>query len=531
MQSSNAYSCGYRIAALRFTAIIAGCVFLGAGSALASTPNVVLVFADDMGFGDVSAYNADSKIQTPSLDALAREGIRLTDAHSASAVCTPSRYALLTGRYAWRTALKNGVLGGFSKPLIEEGRLTVAHLFRQSGYATGCFGKWHLGMDWDRPNRGDEEYGMRNNWEGVDFAKRIRNGPLSNGFDRFYGISASLDMPPYVFIEDDHVVDLPTSRLKHEDKGGRPGPASPGWKHKHVTGTIIDEAIEFIGDNRTNPFFAYIPLNSPHTPHAPSDAFVGASGLDIYGDFMVEVDYHIGRLVHAIDGLGLKDNTLLIVTSDNGPETNMFSRLQNSGHDSSGALLGAKRDNWEGGHRVPFIARWPGMIDEGSANSDPVCLVDLFATFADILGKSFPEEAGPDSVSFFPMLKGESSAYRADHGIIHHSSLGAFAIRRGDWKLLLHAGSGGNVYGARANSRRAAAYKGTLENRLFDTGERQLYNLRLDIGETQNLAAERPEIVLELTNLARQYILDGRSTPGSTQEFVSDEWEQIDWAN
>ncbi len=496
----------------------------------AERPNVVLIFADDMGFGDVSAYNADSKIQTPNLDRLASEGIRLTDAHSASGVCTPSRYALLTGRYAWRTALKRGVLGGFSKPLIEAGRMTLGHLFRQNGYATGCFGKWHLGLDWTRPSRDDEEYSMRNSWDGVEFGKPIANGPTTLGFDTFFGISASLDMPPYVFIEDDQVTELPTSMLAFEDKGGRPGPASPGWRHKYVTAAFVDKAIEFIGANRENPFFAYVPLNSPHTPHAPGDAFVGASGLDVYGDFMVEVDYHIGRVVQAIDDLGLADNTLLIVTSDNGPETNMFPRLQKTGHDSSGLLLGAKRDNWEGGHRVPFIARWPRVIKRGSANSDPICLVDFMATFADILDTDLPDDVGGDSVTILPLLKGGDSSYRKDHAIVHHSSGGMFAIRRGDWKLLLHGGSGGNNYGSDANRNRAEAYKGTQEKRLYDTGERQLFNLRLDIAETNNLADVYPEIVTELTALAKRYVKEGRSTRGPRLDYVSGDWEQIDWA-
>ncbi|MGK0239858.1 MAG: arylsulfatase A [Candidatus Pelagisphaera sp.] len=495
----------------------------------ADTPNVVLIFADDLGFGDVSAYNADSKIQTPNLDKLASQGIRLADAHSASGVCTPSRYALLTGRYAWRTKLKNGVLGGFSEPLLAPDRMTLGHLFQRQGYATACVGKWHLGMEWNRPDRGDQEYDKRNSSEGVAFGQPIARGPTSSGFDYYFGISASLDMPPYVFIENESVTALPTSLLKHEDKGGREGPAVPGWRHKYVTPTIVDKTIAFIGDHREEPFFVYVPLNSPHTPHAPGDAFTGSSGLDVYGDFVVEVDYNIGRIMQAIDNLGLADDTLLIVTSDNGPETNMFGRLQNTGHDSSGALLGAKRDNWEGGHRVPFIARWPGQIRAGSMNSDPVCLVDFMATFAELLDVELPSEAGGDSVSLLPILRGGDADYREGHAIVHHSSGGLFAIRRGDWKLLLHAGSGGNAYGSKANKRRAADYAGTLEKRLFDTGDRQLYNLKLDLGETQNLAADFPEIVSRLTALAARYVLEGRSTLGPKLEYVSGDWKQIDW--
>ena len=491
-------------------------------------PNVVLIFADDLGFGDVSSYNPDSRIRTPNLDRLATEGIQMTDAHSASAVCTPSRYALLTGRYSWRTELKSGVLGGFSLPLIEPGRMTLGDLFKQRDYATACIGKWHLGMEWDRPHRGEQEYAMRQKWESVDFSNRIQKTPTSNGFDTFFGISASLDMPPYVFIENDRVVELPTSMLEFEDKGGRPGPASPGWRHKYVTGAIIDKTIEFISDHRNEPFFAYVPLNSPHTPHAPADAFKGTSGLDAYGDFVVEVDHHVGRVMQALSDLRLAENTLLIVTSDNGPETNMYDRLQQTGHDSSGLLLGSKRDNWEGGHRVPFIARWPGLIPAGAANSDLFCLVDLMATFADLLDLEVPEDQGADSVTALPLLKGENGDYRESHAIIHHSSGGRFAIRRGDWKLLLHSGSGGNNYSVKSG-RRAMAYAGTLEQRLFDTGDRQLYNLRLDMAESQNLASERPDMVAELTKLATEYVKNGRSTPGPRQDYVAGDLPQIEW--
>ena len=503
--------------------------YLALGQTMAR-PNVVLIFADDLGYGDVSCYNPDSRIRTPNLDRLASEGIQMTDAHSASAVCTPSRYALLTGRHSWRTELKSGVLGGFSLPLIEPGRKTLGDLFKQRGYATACIGKWHLGMEWDRPHRGDQEYAMRQKWDGVDFSKRIRRTPTSNGFDLFFGISASLDMPPYVFIENDRVVELPASMLEFEDKGGRPGPATKGWRHKYVMSAIIDKTIEFVGEYRNEPFFAYVPLNSPHTPHAPADAFVGTSGMDVYGDFVVEVDHHVGRVMQALSDLRLADNTLFIVTSDNGPETNMYERLQQTGHDSSGLLLGSKRDNWEGGHRVPFIARWPGVIRAGSGSSDPFCLVDLMATFADLLEVNLPESEGVDSVTALPLLKGESGAYRESHAIIHHSSGGRFAIRRGDWKLLLHSGSGGNNYSVKSG-RRAKAYAGTLEQRLFDSGHRQLYNMRLDMAESQNLATEHPEIVAELTSLATEYIKNGRSTPGSRQGYVAGDWPQIDWVD
>ena len=489
-------------------------------------PNVVLIFADDMGYGDVTCYDAESKIHTPNLDQLAKGGMRFTDAHSASAVCTPSRYALLTGRYAWRTGLKSGVLGGFSQPLIEKERMTVADLFQGKGYRTACIGKWHLGMDWGGGIRGEKGYNMRNNSEGIDFTKPIQNTAIVNGFNEYFGIAASLDMPPYVFIRNDRATEQPTSSLKEEDKGGRQGPAVPGWRHKHVMPTLTNEVISFIQRNEKSPFFVYMPLNAPHTPHAPGDAFVGTSKLDIYGDFMVEVDHHIGKVMDALDRLKLTDNTLVIVTSDNGPETNMYPRRSKFDHDSSSHFLGAKRDNWEGGHRVPFIARWPGVIAPGSTCDTPFCLVDMMATFAEMMSVELPKDQGVDSVSILPLMLGKGGDYRKAHAIIHHSSSGRFAIRNGDWKLLLHAGSGGNSYGA---GQRSSRYNGTIEQRSFDTANRQLYNMRTDPDETTNLIEIRPDVVSELTALAGEYVRQGRSTPGSHQKTDLQNWPQIDW--
>jgi arylsulfatase A len=333
-------------------------------------------------------------------------------------------------------------------------------------------------------------------------------------------------MPPYVFIRNDRVTAQPTSSLKEEDKGGRQGPAVPGWRHKHVMPTFTDEVISYIQRNKQSPFFVYMPLNAPHTPHAPGDAFVGKSKLDIYGDFMVEVDHHIGRVMDELDRLKLSDNTLVIVTSDNGPETNMYPRRSKFGHDSSSHFLGAKRDNWEGGHRVPFIARWPGVIAPGSKCDTPFSLVDMMATFAEIMSVETPKDQGVDSVSILPLMQGKNGDYRANHAIIHHSSNGRFAIRRGEWKLLLHAGSGGNGYGA---GKRSSRYNGTIEQKSFKTANRQLYNMRTDPDETTNLIEKRPEVVSELTALAGEYVRKGRSTPGPRQKTVLQSWPQLDW--
>ncbi|MEM8680767.1 MAG: arylsulfatase [Planctomycetota bacterium] len=492
-----------------------------------SPPNVVLILADDMGYGDVTCYDPKSQIQTPNLDRLASEGVRFTDAHTASGVCTPSRYALLTGRYAWRTRLKQGVFGGFSPPLIDADRLTLAELFRDAGFRTACVGKWHLGMDWPEASGAEPNGAASNDGTAIDFLQPITNGPLAHGFDRFFGISASLDMPPYVFISQDRVTEMPTSLHSREDKGGREGPAVPGWRHRRVLGRLGDETVAFIEAHADVPFFAYMPLNAPHTPHAPSADFQGKSGLDTYGDFMVEVDYTIGRVLSTLDRLNLTDNTLIIVTSDNGPEVNMFPRLRKTGHDSSSHWLGCKRDNWEGGHRVPFLVRWPGVVKPESVCESPIGLVDCLATFAELLETDLSESQAVDSVSFLPLMRGDSSAYRDNHALIHHSSSGRFAIRLGKWKLLLHPGSGGNAYG---NPGRAKLFAGTPEFAAAAVGRPQLYDLSTDPDETQNVAGEHPDVVQHLTQLAAGYIRRGRSTPGPEMAQVQNaDWKQLDW--
>ncbi len=496
----------------------------------AERPNVVLIFADDMGYGDVSAYSPESRIKTPKLDRLVSEGMMFTDAHTASAVCTPSRYSLLTGRYAWRTRLKSGVLNGYSPPLIEQGRKTLASLLKQQGYTTGIIGKWHLGMNWFNKDGKQLIPARKHHAPDADYGHPLDATPTSNGFDYYYGISASLDMPPYVWIENDRVVTPPKPGYKVE--GGRAGPAADGWQHKDVLPTIADKTIEFIRDNKKGPFFAYVPLNAPHTPHAPNEQFIGSSGLDVYGDFMVEVDHTIGRIIDAVDRMGLKDNTLIIVTSDNGPETNMYSRRQRTGHDSSSYFLGAKRDNWEGGHRVPFVVRWPDKVKAGQVNRQPIGTVDIFATLAEMTGQKIKPTEAEDSFSFYGLIRGQSDEdKRAQHAWIYHSSGGHFAIRQGDWKLLLHSGSGGNGYGAKQGKHKKR-FAGTPEAHAYaESKGLQLYNMATDSAERVNLVDEYPEKVAELTRLAAKTVRDGRSTSGMPQAYVERPWSQIQWIN
>ena len=467
-------------------------------------PNLVFILADDLGYGDVQCLNPDGKIATPHLDRLAATGMVFTDAHSSSAVCTPTRYGILTGRYNWRSSLKNGVLGGYSPRLIEAGRLTVPALLKQHGYATACIGKWHLGLDWPLKQGGiAKDYG--DGWD-VDYTRPIRNGPTALGFDYFFGISASLDMPPYVFIENDRAQGVPTV----EKTWIRKGPAHADFEAIDVLPTLTAKAVQYIDQRAAEapagrPFFLYLPLNSPHTPILPTAAWQGKSGLNAYGDFVMQTDQAVGEVLQAVDRGGLRENTLVIFTSDNGcsPSAN-FPELAAKGHHPSYQFRGHKADIFDGGHRIPFIARWPGRIQAGSASDQLVCLVDWMATCADILGAKLPETAGEDSVSLLPALLGQARGPLRE-AVVHHSINGSFSIRQGPWKLELCPDSGGW----------SAPKPGSAEAKRMPPI--QLYDLAADVGEQHNVHDEHPEVVQRLTKLLEKYVTDGRSTPGAAQ--------------
>ena len=467
-------------------------------------PNIVYILADDLGYGDLRCLNPDGKIATPNMDRLAAGGMAFTDAHSSSAVCSPTRYGILTGRYNWRSPLKSGVLGGYSRRLIEPGRLTVPALLGSFGYRTACIGKWHLGMDW--PLKGG---GLANNYDDgpeVDYARPIEDGPTAVGFDTYFGISASLDMPPYVFIENDHCRNLPTV----EKTWIRKGLAAPDFEAIDVLPALEAEAVATI-DRRADdaraghPFFLYLPLTAPHTPILPTADFRGKSGVNDYGDFVMQVDRTVGRVLEALDARGLADETLVILTSDNGcsPAAN-FGEMAAKGHDPSYLFRGHKADIFDGGHRIPFLARWPGVIAPGSTSDQLICLTDLMATCAEILGTTLPASAGEDSVSILPALLG-TSAGPIREAVVHHSINGSFAIRQGPWKLELCPDSGG--WSAPRPGRDSTAGLPPV----------QLYNLADDIGEERNLQDQHPEVVDRLTALLERYVDDGRSTPGSRQ--------------
>ncbi|HZZ27100.1 MAG TPA: arylsulfatase [Pirellulales bacterium] len=477
-------------------------------------PNIVYILCDDLGYGDVHALNpARGKIATPNFDKLATQGMTFTDAHSGSSVCTPTRYGILTGRYAWRTRLQLGVLQGMSPPLIADSQLTVASLLQKHGYATGAIGKWHLGLKF-----GD------NQW-----TDPLKDGPLQHGFDYFFGISASLDMPPFVYIENDHVTEVPSV----EKKWIRTGPAAKDFEAIDVLPKLTEKATKYIaahaadikrtaGDSKNTadakPFFLYVAFTSPHTPIVPTPQWQGKSGLGPYGDFVMETDWAAGEVLKAIDTAGQADNTLVIFASDNGcSPAAKVDQLEAQGHYPSAQFRGYKADIWDGGHRIPFIVRWPGKVKPGSQTDALVCLTDLIATCADLVGEKLPANAAEDSQSLLSVLTGQTSlagkgaaddVIHADihEAVVHHSIDGNFAIRKGKWKLELCAGSGGW-----SAPREAAAVAQHLP-------PEQLYDMESDEGEKRNVATEHPEVVKELTALLTKYIADGRSTPGVAQK-------------
>ncbi len=490
-------------------------------------PNIIYILADDLGYGDVSIYNPASKIKTPVIDALAREGMMFTDAHSGSSVCSPTRYGILTGRYAWRTKLQSGVLWSYDEPLIANDRLTVAGLLKSDGYATACVGKWHLGVGWQVAGSGKQIAGGRSqvassmlqvtgsglqvadSGKSVDLLAPLTAGPTTIGFDYFYGITASLDIPPYVWIENDKITAARIDTIEERKGKGfwRKGPIGNDFKHEEVLPQITEHSIAYIREQASAkiPFFLYIPLTSPHTPILPTPQYTGKSGTNEYGDFVAMTDELVGRILDAVKQSGIEHNTIIIFTSDNGCSPSAdIAGLASMGHQVSGPFRGAKADIWEGGHRIPFIVKWPVKVAAGSSSSKTICLTDLMATAADLLGKTVPENAGEDSYSILPLLLNKEGFAR--NITIHHSIDGKFAIRQDNWKLIFAAGSGGWTA---PNEKQAA------ELRLPPI---QLYDLDTDPAEKINLAFKHSFTVSKLTEEMKKIIENGRSTPGAPQQ-------------
>ncbi|MBT5925878.1 MAG: arylsulfatase [Verrucomicrobia bacterium] len=450
-----------------------------------SPPNLIFILADDMGYGDVRAYNPQSKIPTPHLDRLAGEGMRFTDAHTPSAVCTPTRYGFLTGRYCWRSRLKRGVLNGYSDHLIQEDRLTLPRFLKGHGYQTGVVGKWHLGLDFHRLTEHED----------IDYSKPVRWGPNDFGFEYSYIIPASLDFPPYVYLENQLVTGIPAKRQPKQSFPAflRAGPIGSDFIMEDCLDQLASKAVGFLEriSKSENPFFLYMPLTAPHKPVLPHPRFKGQTQLGVYGDFIVQCDAIVGRVLEALDTLELKSNTMVVFTSDNGSfmrrlnESNVEDHVDDESiqayradrHTSNGLLRGTKADVWEAGHRVPFIVRFPGEVEAGSVCEQMICLTDYYATAAQLIDRELPVQSAEDSISFLPLLKEPDKNHRRPP-VIHHSGGGMFAIRDGRWKLVLGNGSGGRE-----------APRGKVFEKPF-----ALFDLKADVAENANLIKERPEV-------------------------------------
>jgi arylsulfatase A len=485
----------------------------------AAKPNIIVIYTDDQGFGDASCLNPEAKFQTPNLDVLAEEGINFINGHSPDTVCTPSRYGLLTGRYCWRTERKRGVLGAEAPCLIANGRMTLASLLRDHGYHTAMVGKWHLGMDF--PGTAKDR----------DWSKPVQDMPLDKGFDYFYGIPASLNfgvlawfegryakVPPTLYTakkpNDRHMdyrimppyEESPEPSEAYQNKKARGFEIAPDFIDNQCLTRFTDKAIEWMQGKveeakNGKPFFLYLPYTSPHYPVCPLPEFHGQGDCGAYGEFVIETDYHVGRILAFLKSAGVDENTMIVFSSDNGPEKSWKERIKEFEHDSSQVYQGGKRDIYEGGHRVPFFVRWPGGIKApGRAWDKPVGQTDLLATFADLIGVKLPNDAGEDSQSFASVLKNPEGEYER-LPLINHGNDGRYSVTDGNWKLML------------------PSTKHPVE----------LYDLATDPGEAANLAAEYPERVEELKAVATSIVLNGRTTSGRPQENDTGYWKDLTW--
>ncbi len=510
---------------MKIRPVLASILFAVTTSAVAAggRPNIIYILADDLGYGDLECYNPRSKIRTPNLDRLAKEGVRFTDAHAPTAICSPTRYALLTGRYAWRSQLQRGVVGQWGAPIIAPDRLTIGELLRRQGYSTACIGKWHLGFDWPTKDGQPPRSGPRLPLSNVDFTKPIQNGPTTRGFDRYFGVDIAC-YAPFCFIENDHTVGIPS--VPNTPNINRIGPMLPGWKFEEIMPTITERAVDYITNaaktEPRKPFFLFFSLTAPHYPVVPRPRFKGKSGAGNYGDFVLEIDWSVGEVLDALQRAGIDDNTLVIFTSDNGPEITgevrigAYDRAQKYGHESMGDLRGIKRDTYEGGHRVPFLARWPGKIPADTVNNEPISQVDFFATAAALAGAKIPANAAEDSFNILPALVGQSHPKPIRPPLILTSGSGHFAIRDGKW-ILIDAPSGDTnalLSGGHGETEWFQRQRGYVGN--DQPGE--LYDLEKDPAQRHNLFGEQLEKVRELRAFLEKAITDGRTTPGPKVE-------------
>ncbi|MDZ8117207.1 arylsulfatase [Pontiella sp. NLcol2] len=490
--------------------LLGGLIWAGVVLA-AERPNVVILYTDDMGFGDVGANNPESKIPTPNFDRLAAEGMRFTDGHSSSGICTPSRFALLTGMHHWRRF--HGITQSFTDSVFKPGDFTLAKMFKASGYNTAAIGKWHLGWGFDAIKRANarpvtvEQDGRKKKAytpDAFDWSKPVPRGPLDQGFNYYFG-DGTINFAPYCFMENDRVVEPPTVMMNTETfktipEGNwefRPGPMVKGWDPYRVLPTLVDKAVEWIGkQDKENPFFLYLAFPSPHAPIIPNDEFRGTSQAGPYGDFVCETDAMAGRVLQALEKNGFSENTIVVFTADNGPEKYAFERYRKYGHWSSGHLRGLKRDVWEGGHRVPFVIKWPGRVQAGAVSDETVSQVDLAATFAAMLDYELKSDEAIDSYDLSPVLDGKVLNTPLRVATVQNTKPQVYALRKGDW-VLIDAKSGTHSmppewYDEEMGYRRA-------------TTPGLLYNLKDDPEQKHNRYEEYPEKVEEMRALLQRY--------------------------
>lgn len=497
--------------------VVIGGGFVSVAEVAADHPNVVILYADDMGYGDLAANNPECKIPTPNLDKLAANGMRFTDGHSSSGICTPSRYALLTGEHHWRRFHR--IVQSFGPSVFKPDDFTLPKMFKDKGYNTAAIGKWHLGWNWNAAVKPDAKMSQvpwprpdgrvlkRKSYtvDAIDWTKPVPGGPLDQGFGYYFG-DGTINFPPYCFVENDHVVEAPTEMMDTKtfkpitegDWEFRPGPMVEGWDPYEVLPTITDKAVKWIGNQQADtPFFLYLAFPSPHAPIIPNDAYLGKSEAGPYGDFVVETDAMAGRVIQAVKDAGLYDDTIFVFTADNGAEKYAYDRLKNTGHWSSGPFRGLKRDLWEGGHHVPFIISWPGVIKAGAVSDEVINQVDLAATFAGMIGYDLTAKEAIDSYDLLPLLKGNEYDQPLRTATVHNTRKDAYALHQGDW-----------VYIDRKSGEHSEAPDWFNEERgyTWENTPALLYNLKEDPAQQYNLYADYPEKVKQMKSLLDRYV-------------------------
>lgn len=473
-------------------------------------PNIVILYADDMGIADMSYGKPSAKIQTPNLDRLASQGMTFKDGHSSSGICTPSRFALLTGQHHWRRF--HGIVGAFGKSVFEPDDFTIAKMFKKKGYSTACFGKWHLGWDWDairKPNIKKKEDIIKAS--SYDWSKPFPGGPIEQGFDTYFG-DGTINFPPYCWIENDRFVTIPSLPvIKSEPLAGggtfRPGPMAEGWSPYDILPTVTEKTVEWISKQKSDqPFFTYLAFNSPHYPVVPNKEFHGKSKAGYFGDFVIETDAMVGKVLKALDDHGFAENTLVVFTADNGAEDLAFERLEEFGHWSSGDFRGVKRDLYEGGHRVPFLIRWPNQIKAGSICEDVVSQVDLAATFADIIDYPLSHDEAIDSYNLMPILKDQSYKKPLRKATVQNTAKNKYALRQGDW-VYINTSSG-------SSKKEPKSYLNHFKLDAFEKAQKGLlFNVKEDPRQSRNLYDQHPEKVASMSKLLKEYTSGKRCAP------------------